>query len=511
MFSQISNYFIDTTQLLGQGAYGKVFLALKKDDPNKYCAKFVNVNSIKNNKELKIIDYIKDKQNQNIVRVHYCDQMEEKKMIVIIMEKCESDLKKEIIIRQQSNKMFTEQEAVQIMKQLFNGYKILYQYQIVHRDIKPANILIEKGIYKIADFGISKIYQSDQNFLNITKNGTPEFMAPELTSQYLFKPSDLQYIKENSSKFQTNINSSQLNQQSSFNQFQNIISQNSFEEKQKKQKLLHKIDIYSFGILFYLLLTGSYPFETNRDSIMEFHEKLKTIPFQFPPQFNISQNNRQLVERMITYSPIDRIDFPTIAQQFGMRNPPIFNLENYNFRPFQQSFLQNTSQLPGYQQIKDWLQTYRNMFIEKCCQNNNVIKIYRNYCDLCLNLAILMLNLQVTLDQINDYIIQYKQSNKGDIEFQIEAKLHKTFYIIEYCRILKSQFINKIFDYQSIKTYGEEHLKFMFISQKLIKGIYKYQGLSATPQPIYIDFVEQIKKDQSLTKEQYKKFLDETI
>lgn len=40
---------------------------------NDKLTQFVNVNSIKNNKELKIIDYIKDKQNQNIVRVHYCD------------------------------------------------------------------------------------------------------------------------------------------------------------------------------------------------------------------------------------------------------------------------------------------------------------------------------------------------------------------------------------------------------------------------------------------------------
>lgn len=68
-------------------------------------------------------------------------------MYVIIMEKCESDLDKEIKGRQ--IKRFPEAESVEIMKQLFNGYKILYQSLIVHRDIKPANILIGGGKYKV--------------------------------------------------------------------------------------------------------------------------------------------------------------------------------------------------------------------------------------------------------------------------------------------------------------------------------------------------------------------------
>lgn len=37
------------------------------------------------------------------------------------------------------------------------GYKILYENKIVHQDIKLENILIKKGNYKIADFGLSVI------------------------------------------------------------------------------------------------------------------------------------------------------------------------------------------------------------------------------------------------------------------------------------------------------------------------------------------------------------------
>lgn len=42
------------------------------------------------------------------------------------------------------------------MSQLLNGFKDLYQNNIVHRDFKPGNILVNNGVLKIADFGQSK-------------------------------------------------------------------------------------------------------------------------------------------------------------------------------------------------------------------------------------------------------------------------------------------------------------------------------------------------------------------
>jgi len=42
------------------------------------------------------------------------------------------------------------------MAQLLNGFKTLVQFNIAHRDFKPGNILVNDGILKIADFGLSK-------------------------------------------------------------------------------------------------------------------------------------------------------------------------------------------------------------------------------------------------------------------------------------------------------------------------------------------------------------------
>jgi serine/threonine-protein kinase ULK/ATG1 len=42
------------------------------------------------------------------------------------------------------------------MGQLLNGFKNLESYFICHRDFKPGNILVNDGVLKIADFGLSK-------------------------------------------------------------------------------------------------------------------------------------------------------------------------------------------------------------------------------------------------------------------------------------------------------------------------------------------------------------------
>ena len=52
---------------------------------------------------------------------------------------------------------FKDQEIEGFIQQFCFGSKHLYDANIIHRDLKPDNILIDKGNYKIADFGLSKI------------------------------------------------------------------------------------------------------------------------------------------------------------------------------------------------------------------------------------------------------------------------------------------------------------------------------------------------------------------
>lgn len=64
---------------------------------------------------------------------------------------------------------------------MVEGYKILYNNNIIHRDIKPANILIDNDVCMLTDFGLGKIMpdaESDESTKNMTVQGTPFYRAP---------------------------------------------------------------------------------------------------------------------------------------------------------------------------------------------------------------------------------------------------------------------------------------------------------------------------------------------
>jgi calcium-dependent protein kinase len=84
----------------------------------------------------------------------------------------------------QEDQLFGEKQASEYMKQLFEAINHCHANGIIHRDIKPENImLIKNDQIKLIDFGLSKIKSNDQKLQE--KVGTPYYMAPEvLESNY---------------------------------------------------------------------------------------------------------------------------------------------------------------------------------------------------------------------------------------------------------------------------------------------------------------------------------------
>lgn len=80
-----------------------------------------------------------------------------------------------------NSKRLTELEAFDVLRQIVEGFKELQKHGIIHRDLKPANILINNGIFKIADFGFAKIV-NNYSSTNMLKSlvGSPYYMAPQL-------------------------------------------------------------------------------------------------------------------------------------------------------------------------------------------------------------------------------------------------------------------------------------------------------------------------------------------
>ena len=78
--------------------------------------------------------------------------------------------------------VFSEPQAAYLVKQVLSGVAYLHSKGIVHRDLKLENLLLHgelpKAVVKIADFGLSKVFSSNATLSTVC--GSPLYMAPEL-------------------------------------------------------------------------------------------------------------------------------------------------------------------------------------------------------------------------------------------------------------------------------------------------------------------------------------------
>jgi hypothetical protein len=168
---------------IGQGSFGVIYLVEEKNNRKQYALKRVLCNDIdqilkhKNEFELSF-----SLNHPNLIKIYnilfkYLDMTTY--LLFVLMEKAETDWNSEIIQRKKENYYYTEDELINIMKQLVNVLVYFQKSNIAHRDIKPQNILIFDGnIYKISDLGEAK----NTNNINrvATLKGNQFFMSPSL-------------------------------------------------------------------------------------------------------------------------------------------------------------------------------------------------------------------------------------------------------------------------------------------------------------------------------------------
>ena len=69
--------------------------------------------------------------------------------------------------------------VVELVRQVGRGLAVATAAGIVHRDVKPQNLFLSQGTWKILDFGVSKLLESDAGLTDNEAVGTPQYMAPE--------------------------------------------------------------------------------------------------------------------------------------------------------------------------------------------------------------------------------------------------------------------------------------------------------------------------------------------
>ena len=147
------------------------------------------------------------------------------------------------------------------------GMMYLHKHHIIHRDLKPGNILLDENFHPyITDFGISKFYEP-QDYLNQTQScGTPAYMAPE------------------------------------------VIRGNEYNAK---------VDVYSFGILMYEVVTDCDPYPDLTGSESQIKEYL--LNPENRPKFKvpIKESIQELIERCWSENPKNRPTFEEIFNKLA--------------------------------------------------------------------------------------------------------------------------------------------------------------------------------------------------
>uniref|UniRef100_A0A3P9NTI9 calcium/calmodulin-dependent protein kinase n=1 Tax=Poecilia reticulata TaxID=8081 RepID=A0A3P9NTI9_POERE len=166
------------------------------------------------------------------------------------------------VIEVPTDNPLTEDQTRFYFRDIVLGIEYLHYHKIIHRDIKPSNLLLgDDGHIKIADFGVSNEFEGHDALLSSTA-GTPAFMAPEMMSEV----------------------------------------QQSFSGK--------ALDVWAMGITLYCFVFGECPFYD--EYIYSLHNKIKNKPVEFPETPSISNELRDLIERMLDKNPATRITIPEI-------------------------------------------------------------------------------------------------------------------------------------------------------------------------------------------------------
>ncbi|KAL6265537.1 hypothetical protein P5V15_002332 [Pogonomyrmex californicus] len=263
---EISNH------VLGLGINGKVVQCYDRNTREKYALKVLH-DCAKARREVEL--HWRASNCRHIVQVKdvYENSYSGNKCLLVVMECMEGgELFQRIQDRQDG--AFTEREAAQVMYEICVAVKHLHDMNITHRDLKPENLLYSKpdstGILKLTDFGFAKETHLKDTLQ--TPCYTPYYVAPEVLGP----------------------------------------------EKYDKS-----CDIWSLGVIMYILLCGFPPFYSNHGLAispgMKKRIRLGQYDFPHPEWANVSQEAKTLIKGMLCIDPAERLQIDAV-----MRNNWIF-------------------------------------------------------------------------------------------------------------------------------------------------------------------------------------------
>ncbi|XP_055001779.1 myosin light chain kinase 3 isoform X2 [Sorex araneus] len=188
--STLTGYTVCQHEVLGGGRFGQVHKCTEKSTGLSLAAKIIKVKSAKEREDVKNeINIMNQLSHVNLIQLY--DAFESKNSFTLIMEYVDGG---ELFDRITNEKYhLTEMDVILFTKQICEGVHYLHQHYILHLDLKPENILCVNQTghqIKIIDFGLAKRYKPREKLK--VNFGTPEFLAPEVVNyEFVSFPTDM--------------------------------------------------------------------------------------------------------------------------------------------------------------------------------------------------------------------------------------------------------------------------------------------------------------------------------
>ncbi|GIL78310.1 hypothetical protein Vretimale_7669 [Volvox reticuliferus] len=258
--------------VVGRGQFGQVYCIRHVKQNQKFACKTLGKKKLLSQldaddikREIEVMHHLSG--HSLVVSLHHV--FEDEKNVHLVMDLCQGDLYE--LLRE--CKYLSEEKAAPLMMLAIRAVQYCHAMGVVHRDIKPENFLLvarnNLSHVKLTDFGLSTFYQEGQIFNELL--GSPYYIAPEVIRQ--------KYGKE--------------------------------------------ADVWSCGVMLYIMLCGEAPFFGEGDEgIFKSIMKAK-LDFSFEPWPRLSRDVKMLLRRMLVKDPRERATLEEIlAHPWFLRYAP---------------------------------------------------------------------------------------------------------------------------------------------------------------------------------------------
>uniref|UniRef100_A0A3B4YUE4 non-specific serine/threonine protein kinase n=1 Tax=Seriola lalandi dorsalis TaxID=1841481 RepID=A0A3B4YUE4_SERLL len=245
--------FYEIGEELGSGQFAIVKRCKEKSTGAEYAAKFIKKRQsrasrrgVRREEIEREVGILQELQHTNVVALH--DVYENRTDVVLILELVSGGELFDFLAQKES---LSEEEATQFIKQVLDGVQYLHSKRIAHFDLKPENImLLDRNVplprIKLIDFGLAHKIEAGADFKNIF--GTPEFVAPEIVNY---------------------------------------------------EQLGLEADMWSIGVITYILLSGASPFlgDTKQETL----GNISAMNYEFDEEFfsNTSELAKSFIKQLL--------------------------------------------------------------------------------------------------------------------------------------------------------------------------------------------------------------------